>query len=138
MLQSKAQLKSVSMQLQTQASMVRAAGCMKRSGEVMAGMNKLMKVPELQKIMVDMAKEMERAGLVEEMIGDAMDIVDSDDVEEETDLQINAVVAEITSDLFKDSNAIPTAMPAQAPAEEVEEEEPAENLDAMKARLQAL
>ncbi|KAJ8609479.1 hypothetical protein CTAYLR_005427 [Chrysophaeum taylorii] len=139
----RATLNSVSMQLQTQASMVRAAGCMKRSAEVMSAMNKLVKLPELQKTMTEMAREMERAGLIEEMVNDAMEIADGADVEEETEKQINSVVAELTGDLFKDKNVtVPTAVPQSAPAASeqpvAEEEEEPGDLDAMKARLQAL
>lgn len=143
MLQSKAQLSSISMQLQTQASLVRAAGCMARSADVMKAMNKLVKVPQMQKTMLDMAREMERAGLIEDVMNDALDVIDSDDIEEESDLQINAVVTEITGDLFKNNQAVPTALPQTQQQQEaaVEDEAPAaqeEDLDAMKARLQAL
>ena len=73
MLMAKAQINSVNMQLQTQAAMVRAAGCMKKSTEVMRRMNKLVKLPELQKTMMEMQREMERSGLIEEVVGDALD-----------------------------------------------------------------
>merc|ERR1712147_235481 len=53
---------------------------MKKSGEVMAVMNKLVKLPELQKTMMNMQREMERAGLVDEMIQDSMDMMDGDDL----------------------------------------------------------
>lgn len=143
MFQAKAQLNSVSMQLSTQASMVKAAGCMKRSSQVMSAMNKLVKLPELQKTMIDMAREMERAGLIEEMVGDALDMADSADVEEETELEINSVVAELTGDLFNDKNAnqVPTNLPQQqqevTQQDQQAQQDPSE-LDAIKARLSAL
>ena len=132
----KTQISSISMQLQTQAAMVRAAGCMKKSTEVMATMNKLVKLPELQKTMMEMQREMERAGLIEEMVGDAMDSLDGDDVEEETALEVDKVVQELTGELFKDVNTVatPTSVPTVAPAEA----EADDDLDDMKARLQAL
>ena len=67
MLVARTQISSISMQLQTQAAMVKAAGCMKRSAEVMKVMNSLVKLPELQKTMLTMSREMERAGLIEEL-----------------------------------------------------------------------
>ena len=91
----------MNMQLQTQAAMVRAAGCMKKSTEVMRCMNKLVKLPEFQKTMMEMQREMERSGLIEEVVGDALDELDGDDVEEETELQVNKVVEELAGDLFK-------------------------------------
>jgi len=126
--------------------MVRAAGCIKRSTDVMTAMNKLVKIPELQKTMLEMAREMERAGLIEETIGDALGVLDGDEVETETENEVNKVVAELTGDLFKDTAATPTALPQTAvPAQpEAQQETPVEedaapgDLDAMKARLQAL
>lgn len=134
MLMAKAQINSVNMQLQTQAAMVRAAGCMKKSTEVMACMNKLVKLPELQKTMLEMQREMERSGLIEEMVGDALDDLDGDDVEEETELQVNKVVEELAGDLFKGQTDAPTALPEQ----QAEPAEADDDLDTMKARLQAL
>jgi len=136
MMMAKAQINSISMQLQTQAAMVRAAGCMQKSTEVMTAMNKIVKLPELQKTMLTMQREMERSGLIEEMVGDAMDALDGDDVEEDTALEVDKVVAELTGDLFKDASDAPVALPAAAPVAAPAEAD--EDLDMMKARLQAL
>ena len=135
MLMAKAQINSVNMQLQTQAAMVRAAGCMKKSTEVMRCMNKLVKLPELQKTMMEMQREMERSGLIEEVVGDALDELDGDDVEEETELQVNKVVEELAGDLFKGQTDAPETLPEQQAAEPAEADD---DLDTMKARLQAL
>ena len=145
LLVARTQISSVSMQLQTQAAMVRAAGCMKKSGEVMAVMNKLVKLPELQKTMMNMQREMERAGLVDEMIQDSMDMMDGDDIEDDTAVEVDKVVAELTGDLFKGKDAdapLPTSLPADAapaaPVADAAPEEDEDDLDTMKARLQAL
>lgn len=135
MLMAKAQINSVNMQLQTQAAMVRAAGCMKKSTEVMRCMNKLVKLPELQKTMMEMQREMERSGLIEEVVGDALDELDGDDVEEETELQVNKVVEELAGDLFKGQTDAPETLPEQQAVEPAEADD---DLDTMKARLQAL
>lgn len=142
MFNAKAQLNSVSMQLKTQASMVKAAGCVKKSTQVMTAMNKLVKLPELQKTMADMAREMERAGLIEDMVGDALESLDPAEIEDDTNKEVDAVVAELTSGLFdKSTTNVPTAVPQQpqqvADQPVVEDEQPSD-LDAMKARLQAL
>ena len=50
------------------------------SPQVMASMNSLVKLPALQKVMVDMSREMEKAGLIEEMTDDMFEM---DDEEEE-------------------------------------------------------
>mmetsp|Transcript_13485 Transcript_13485/g.16916 ORF Transcript_13485/g.16916 Transcript_13485/m.16916 type:complete len:193 (-) Transcript_13485:436-1014(-) len=142
MYQNKAQMNSISMQLTTQASLVRAAGSMKRSSDVMAAMNKLVNVPQLQKTMIEMQREMQRAGLIDDMVNDAMESLDGDEIEEESENQINSIVAEITGDIFneKDVNNVPTSIPQseQSSAVVAEENKEADDLDAMKARLHAL
>jgi charged multivesicular body protein 3 len=55
--------------------MVKVAGTIQKSGEVMKSMNDLMKVSKLQAGMMDLAKEMTKAGLIEDMVDDVMDSV---------------------------------------------------------------
>lgn len=78
------------MQIQMQISTIKVAGCMQKSSEVLASMNKLIKIPELSQACQAMAREMEKAGLIEEMVGDAMDSVDNTD-EEEVDTEVQKV-----------------------------------------------
>jgi division protein CdvB (Snf7/Vps24/ESCRT-III family) len=60
------------------------AGVLQKSTEVMKAMNNLMKLPQLSQTLTTMAREMEKAGLIEEMVEDALDNEDiEDDVEEE-------------------------------------------------------
>ena len=63
----KANLSSVDMQMKAQASQLRVAGALQQSGEVMKCMQQLVKIPELQKTMMEMSKEMMKAGILEEM-----------------------------------------------------------------------
>jgi charged multivesicular body protein 3 len=71
----KAQINSVSMQLQqnlgrfflfflTPEATYKVAGAMKKSTEIMHMMNNIVKVPELQMIMMTMAQEMEKVGFI--------------------------------------------------------------------------
>ena len=66
---------------------------------------------------------------------DALDELDGDDVEEETELQVNKVVEELAGDLFKGQTDAPETLPEQQAAEPAEADD---DLDTMKARLQAL
>ena len=52
----KAQMTSVGTSLTEQVAMIRVAGTLGKSTEVMKGVNKLMKIPELQKSMMEMSK----------------------------------------------------------------------------------
>ena len=73
MYQCKAQLNSVASSLQTSISMMKLQGCMIKSAEIMTSMNKLVNIKEINESMSTMAREMERAGLVDEIIGDALE-----------------------------------------------------------------
>ena len=54
----KANLKSVEMQMKGQAAQVRVAGSLSKSADTMKAMQQLVKVPEIQKTMQEMSKEM--------------------------------------------------------------------------------
>jgi Snf7 len=68
------------------AAMVKVAGAISKSGEVMKSMNAIMKVGAMQQGMQAMAKEMMKAGLIEEMVDNVMEDVggaEEEDVDEE-------------------------------------------------------
>eukprot|EP00300_Choanocystis_sp_HF-7_P008000 c15639_g1_i1.p1 GENE.c15639_g1_i1~~c15639_g1_i1.p1 ORF type:complete len:204 (+),score=44.31 c15639_g1_i1:74-613(+) len=69
----KAQLNSLSNQMSVMQSTVRVAGNMGKSAEVMGMMNDLIKVPEITKTMQELAAEMTKAGIMEEMIDATME-----------------------------------------------------------------
>jgi charged multivesicular body protein 3 len=71
MYKSKAELNSVSMHLQQNLATYKLAGAIKKSADVMRMMNNLIKLPQLNQTMMVMAREMEKAGLIEEMIDGA-------------------------------------------------------------------
>lgn len=56
----KANLSSVEMQMKQQAAQVRLAGSLQKSTEVMKAMQQLIKLPEIQKTMQELSKEMMR------------------------------------------------------------------------------
>ena len=71
-----AQLNSVSMQLSTNTAMQKVSGAMGRSAQVLQCMNKLINIPEISAAMRVMAQEMEKAGIIEEMVDDTMSIME--------------------------------------------------------------
>merc|ERR1712076_263035 len=93
-----AELNSLNMKMREQLAALRMTGALAKSTEVMASMNKLMNVPEMQKTMRDMSKEMEKAGIIEEMMNDAMDdVLDEDGLQEAADEEVENVLYEITA-----------------------------------------
>ena len=132
---SKAQLNSVSMQLQQQLAQVKIAGTLKKSTDIMKMVNKLVKLPEMSKIMQEMSQEMMKAGVIEEMMDDTMDtVLDDEGVEEEAEEEVNKILMEVTSGMFGQAGKVGTKLPVGQEAEVVAPEE----ADDMEQRLQAL
>ncbi|KAG1397470.1 hypothetical protein G6F60_008989 [Rhizopus arrhizus] len=137
---SKAQLNSIVMQLEHQLATLKVAGSLQKSGEVMKLVNQLARLPELSLSMQQMSMEMTKAGIMEEMIGDTMEMMDDDDIEEAADEEVNNVLFQITDGLLGEAGSVGPILetkPAQEEEEEEEEEEGPE-LDMMQKRLQAL
>eukprot|EP01111_Echinosteliopsis_oligospora_P014955 TRINITY_DN5767_c0_g1_i1.p1 TRINITY_DN5767_c0_g1~~TRINITY_DN5767_c0_g1_i1.p1 ORF type:complete len:117 (+),score=50.11 TRINITY_DN5767_c0_g1_i1:242-592(+) len=114
------------MQLQQQLSMLRIAGCMQKSGQIMGMMNDIIKLPQLQAVMSAMGQEMMKAGLIEEMIADTFE---DDELDEEADEEVQKVFDNILAGL--------PAYKATKP-EPINEKDDDEVDDEMVARLAAL
>merc|ERR1712117_256536 len=121
----KANLSSVEMQMRNQASQLRLAGSLQKSSEVMKSMQQLVKLPELQKTMMEDTGELE------------------DDVQTEVDKVLN----ELTTDVGKKLASAPKVSaeasislpePGGVELEAEDGDEVQEDLDEMQERLQAL
>merc|ERR1719362_2669292 len=99
-------------------------------------MGRLVRLPELQSTMMKMSMEMQKNGLIQEMVDDAMDDamgLDDDDVDDEVD----KVIMEITDMNFADIAAVNGTLPKQKQEEKAEEDKD-DDMNAMQARLAAL
>lgn len=136
---SKAQLNSVSMQLQQQLSQMKVAGTLKKSADIMRLVNRLIKLPEIAKNVEEMQREMMKAGIIEEMMDDALN-VDEEEIEEEAEGEVEKVLFELTSGLLGEAGPVATSKLPQKPQpleSDLANEEP-EGGDEIEARLQAL
>lgn len=133
----KAQMMSISSALTEQLAMVRVAGSLQKSNDVMKLVNESMKLPELQKTMMEMSKEMQRAGLIDEMMSDAMDsAMGMEDEEEETDAEVQRVLDEVAGEALAAmprARARPAAAAVQEEPEEAAEEDLQQRLNAMRS-----
>ncbi|GAA5795309.1 hypothetical protein HPULCUR_000665 [Helicostylum pulchrum] len=135
---SKAQMNSIIMQLEHQLATLKVAGALQKSGEVMKLVNQLAKLPEMSQTMQQMSMEMTKAGIMDEMIGDTMDMMDDDDIEEAADEEVNNVLFQITDGMLGEAGNVGPALEARPAVEEEEEEDEEEGpeLDMMQKRLQ--
>ena len=139
----KANLNSVQLQMKGQLATVKIAGALSSSAEVMKSMNALVKLPETQKAMMELSREMMKAGVIEEMLEDTMEGLDGEeDMEEAAQEEVDKIILELTTGKLgeaptavKDSLPAPVA-PTSKTTEESEESEG--ELEEMQNRLEAL
>nr|XP_008535188.1 PREDICTED: charged multivesicular body protein 3 [Equus przewalskii] len=144
---SKAHMNSVLMGMKNQLAVLRVAGSLQKSTEVMKAMQSLVKIPEIQATMRELSKEMMKAGIIEEMLEDTFESMDDqEEMEEAAEMEIDKILFEITAGALgkapsKVTDALPEPEPPGAMAatdEEEEEEEEEEALEAMQSRLATL
>ena len=93
-----AEMNSLTMKMREQLAQLRMTGALQKSTAVMSSVNKLMNVPDMQKTMMELSKEMQKAGIIEEMVNDTMDSVfDEDGLQEAADEEVENVLFEITA-----------------------------------------
>ena len=138
----KANLNSVQMQMKSQLATVKVAGTLQTSAEVMKSMSQLVKLPEIQKSMMELSREMMKAGVIEEMMDDVMEpLGEEEEMEEAAQEEIDKIILEITTGKLKDApralaDTLPAASADAAGEEEVVEDEG--ELEEMQSRLEAL
>ncbi len=132
----RAQMQSVSMQLQTmksQAAMNKAMGSVTRS---LAIMNRQMNMPMMQKMMMEFEKQNELMEFKQEMMDDVMDdTLAADEEEEKTDLMVAQILDEVGIDLSSSLTATsmsPAGRAAASPAA-AEDDDLQSRLDSLRA-----
>ncbi|XP_015252573.1 charged multivesicular body protein 3 [Cyprinodon tularosa] len=140
---SKAQMNSVLLSMKNQLAVVRVAGALQKSTDVMKAMQNLVKIPEIQATMRELSKEMMKAGIIEEMLEDTFESMeDGEEMEEAAEEEVDKILFEITAGALgkapsKVTDALPDLQPAGATAASDEESEE-EDIEAMQSRLAAL
>lgn len=154
------------MQLTNQIAMVKMAGAMQKSSDVMKAMGKLINAPGVATTMRQMAMEMEKvrarpfaacfqgspthtrarqAGIIDEVMQEATEDLDDSDIEEESAAEVDRIIAEITmgsvaamGDAPRAEEAKATAVAGGAGGAAAEPEASKEEEDDLAARLGAL
>lgn len=139
---SKAHMNSVQLSMKNQLALVRVAGSMQKSTEVMKAMQNLVKIPEIQATMMELSKEMMKAGIIEEMLEDTFESMeDGEEMEEAAEEEVDKILFEITAGaLGKAPNKVTDALPEIKPpaAAAASEDESEEDIEEMQSRLAAL
>ena len=68
---------------------------------------RLVNMKELRETMGTMAREMEKAGLIEEIMGDSLDMMDDAGIDAEADKEVDKIITEITAGVLAPAGATP-------------------------------
>jgi len=101
-------------------------------------MNKLVKVAEVGEVMQQMQQEMCKAGVIEEMVDDAFEVLDHEDDEDAADEEVERVMTELNAETMSSARSAPTQQPVTAQQEEVADDDDEEDMAAMRDRLAQL
>ncbi|KAI8917364.1 Snf7-domain-containing protein, partial [Entophlyctis helioformis] len=130
---SKAQLNSLVLSMQEQLGMLKVTGALQKSGEVMKMVNGLVKLPQISAAMQELSQEMMKAGIIEEMVNDTLEM-DDEGLDEEADEEVDKVITELTAGLLGQAGSVG----ADLPQEKVKQKQSAKEEEDMEARLTAL
>jgi len=113
----RANIQAVSLKIQTLKSQAAMANAMKGVTKAMGSMNKQMKLPEIQKIMMEFEKQSEIMDMKGEMMEDAIDdVMGDEDEEDESDAIVAQVLDELGLQLNDKLGDVPVATGSLAPA----------------------
>ncbi|KAJ3162651.1 Charged multivesicular body protein 3 [Geranomyces michiganensis] len=132
---SKAQLNSLTMNMQQQLATMKIAGTVQKSTQIMKLVNNLVKLPEISATMQEMGQEMMKAGIIEEMMEDTLEMGDEDEIEAEADEEVNKVLFELTDGMLGEA---PAGVGAAFEQEKEKEKESKAAEEDFAARLSAL
>ncbi|KAF9891824.1 Vacuolar protein-sorting-associated protein 24 [Aspergillus nanangensis] len=137
---SRAQLQSVQMQVNEAFSMRKIQGSLKKSTGIMKDVNTLVRLPELTATMHQLSTELVRAGIIEEMVDDAIPNSELlEEEEEEADAEVDKVLQEILQGKLSQVEDV-KQKPLEGEQEDVDEavEDQEATLELMRGRLEAL
>ncbi|KAJ7180165.1 Snf7-domain-containing protein [Mycena crocata] len=132
---SKARLGSIGTQLTQQMAMIKVTGSLQKSTEIMKLSNALIKLPQISQTMREMSMEMTKAGIMEEMLEDTLDMEEDEEVEEEADAEVDKVLAELTDGKLGLAGSVGADLPSQ---NKLEEEETERTMEKYRQQLNGL
>lgn len=136
---SRTRLESINMAVNEQWQMRKLTQSLQVSTGVMKDVNQLTNLGVMTATFQELSKELMKAGIINEMMDDMVDLDFDEELEESSQEEVNKIIESLTEDKFsKIDNEVPTT---EMPEEEISapiEEEDHELLDEMRQRLKAL
>lgn len=141
---SKTRVDSITMSINEQWSMNKLTNSLQLLTGVMKDVNQLISLGAILSTMQELLKELMKAGIINEMMDDMVDLdVEDDELESESQDEVNKIIQSLTEDKFsKIENEVPSSdlisEESKSNAVELDDEEDHEALDEMRERLKAL
>lgn len=135
---SKTRLESITMSVNEQWQMNKLTQSMQMSTGVMKAVNQMTNLGMMTATFLELSKELMKAGIINEMMDDMVDLDMDDELESESQEEVNKIIESLTADKF---GSMEQEVPSETMPEEIVapvEEEDAEMLDDMRNRLRAL
>ncbi|KAG6329203.1 hypothetical protein ID866_9885 [Astraeus odoratus] len=117
---SKARLGSIGTQLTQQLAMLKVTGSLQKSTDIMKLSNSLIRLPQIAQSMREMSMEMTKAGIMEEMLEDMLDMEEDEAISEEADAEVDKVLFELTNGKLGQAGMVGTELPDKLADEEAE------------------
>ncbi|KII95136.1 hypothetical protein PLICRDRAFT_33971 [Plicaturopsis crispa FD-325 SS-3] len=133
---SKARLGSIGTQLSQQMAMVKVTGSLQKSTEIMKLSNSLIKLPQISQTMREMSMEMTKAGIMEEMMEDTLEMDEDEELEEEADAEVDKILFNLTDGKLGQAGSVGTELPT--PESNLEEEETERTMEQYRQQLNGL
>lgn len=141
LMESKARLSSIQMQVGEAFAMQKMQGSMTSSAQLMKEVNQLVQLPELMGTMQMLGQELIKSGVIDEMVSETLESLDEyDAIEDDAEGQVTSILDEILGEKKTAAPAVaaPAAPAAANAAPETEAEEDEAMISDFRKRLQAL
>ncbi|KAA8893272.1 Snf7-domain-containing protein [Sphaerosporella brunnea] len=136
---SRAQLQSVMMQVNEAFSVRKIEGSIRASTSVMKDVNSLVRLPELTGTMRELSQELMKAGIIEEMMDDALPSGEEElDMDEDAEEEVDKVLSDILAGRMQKTGEVPSEVPAAVAEPESEPFADEVGLEDMRQRLAIL
>ncbi|KAI6004103.1 vacuolar sorting protein VPS24 [Pisolithus albus] len=101
---------SIGTQLTQQLAMMKVTGSLQKSTEIMKLSSSLIRLPQLSRTMREMSMEMTKAGVMEEMLQDVLDVDEDEEIAEEADAEVDKVLSELTNGKLGQAGTVGTEL----------------------------
>ncbi|KAI5957529.1 VPS24 [Candida theae] len=144
---SRTRVESITMSINEQYSMNKLTKSIHSSTSIMKDVNSLIHIGAVSQTMQELSKELTKAGIINEMMDDMVDLdyEEDEELESESQEEVNKIIANLTEEKTSKVSEVPTTqleapqLEEEVPAtEEEEDEEDNIAIDEIKQRLRAL